>query len=269
MPAPLGRKPAAERRLDTWLTARAALAVAFSGGVDSTFLAKFAQLRLGDRLLAIHIRSVLVPERESRFAETWARDEGLRLVVLELDPLADPEIRANGPRRCYFCKRRLMTEVIRVAAVHGITEVADATNTDDFGDYRPGLEATAELGILHPLAEAGFGKREIRAAARRLGLPNAAAPAAACLASRIPCHTPLEETALARVARAEDLLLDAGFPGCRVRVFDTMAVIEVDPKQFRRLSARRAEIVPALLACGFARVCLDLAGYRQGSLNPA
>jgi uncharacterized protein len=241
--------------------------VAFSGGVDSTFLAKFAHLRLGERLLLVHLRSALVPERESRFAETWAKAEGIRLVVLELDPLSDPEVRANGPRRCYFCKRRLMAEVIRVAAAQGIRDVADATNTDDFFDYRPGLEATAELGILHPLSDAGMGKREIRAAARRLGLPNAGAAAAACLASRIPCNTPLDETVLTRVAKAEDYLAEEGFLGCRVRAIGPLAVIESKPSMIRRMSVKAPAIASTLRSFGFKRVCLDLAGYRQGSMN--
>ena len=245
------------------------LAVAVSGGADSTLLAKFAAgLLPTDRLLLVHAELPFSPVRETSFIKQWASKNSLPLQILSVNPLLDAEVAGNGDRRCYYCKRIIMKNILEEAEKRGISTVADGTVADDFGDYRPGLEAAAELGIRHPLAEAGFDKRLVRLAARSLRLPNWNMPASACLASRIPCGMPIDMKIIAMVEKAEEYLFSLGFAGCRVRVPAAgTACIEVPRIYLRRLFRKRDEISAELQEIGFTKITMDLNGYRKGSMN--
>lgn len=262
----LGR---AEAQLRDILSGYSSLAVAVSGGADSTLLAKVAsEIIPKDRLLLVHAKLPFSPRREGELIREWCLDNSLELQVLELDLLGDEDVKRNDSRRCYYCKTKIMSSLLGVVQEHGIEFVADGTVTDDYGDYRPGLEATAELGIQHPLADAGFDKRLTRLLARKLHLPTWNMPASACLASRIPCGTPLDVETLALVDAAEDYLFNVGFAGNRVRVIAPgAACIEVKPIHLNRLFRLRDTIVSELNEIGFKKVMLDMAGYKRGAMN--
>lgn len=245
------------------------VAVGFSGGVDSTLLAKVAHDVLGDSMIAVTIHSAFVPRDDFAEAREFARAEGIEHVVLETDVLADSDIAANPANRCYFCKHVEFSEIERVAAERGIAHVADGFNVDDGADYRPGHEATSELGVVSPLLEAGMTKADIRALSKALGLATWDKPSAACLASRIPYGTRLTEDALSRIDAAERLLQGYRFQKVRVRAHGDLARIEVGPAEVARLASEevRAPVVAALRELGFKYVTLDLQGYRMGSFN--
>jgi len=245
------------------------LAVAFSGGVDSSLLLKVAADELGDRAVAITARAEIYPKRELALAAETARSLGVRHVPVHVAPLELPDFAANRPDRCYHCKRAVFTLIIRKARELGFDTVADGANADDDADWRPGSRATAELGVRSPLRDAGLTKAEIRLISRRFGLPTAALPSAACLASRIPYGTPITPDALAQIDRAEAALQALGFAGLRVRHHGHVARIELPPDDIPRASQppTRARIVAALKAAGYQYVALDLQGYRTGSLN--
>lgn len=259
----------AEQRLKEVLSRYDSLAIAVSGGADSTFLATFAaKIFPKDKLLPVHAVLPFSPKRETRLVKQWARDHNIDLKVMELDVLKENDVRKNDRRRCYYCKHAIMGNLIREVRKLGIETIADGTVLDDFGDYRPGLEATGELGINHPLADAGFNKKVTRILARRYGLPNWRMPASACLASRIPYDTPLDAKTLAAVGNAEEYITELGFPGCRVRVMDNMCgCLEVNPIYLRLVMKKRKDIVAQLKKLGFKRITLDIEGYRRGSLN--
>lgn len=259
----------AEKRLKEVLCQYDSLAIAISGGADSTFLATFAaKIFPKDKLLPVHAVLPFSPKRETKLVKQWAKDHNIDLKVMELDILQKADVRKNDRRRCYYCKTAIMTSLICEVRKLGIETIADGTVLDDFGDYRPGLEATGELGINHPLADAGFNKKVTRIMARRYGLPNWRMPASACLASRIPYDTPLDAETLATVGNAEEYITELGFPGCRVRVMENMtACIEVNPIYLRLVMKKRKEIVAQIKQFGFNRVTLDIEGYRRGSLN--
>lgn len=260
----------AEKKLRKILKRYDSLAIACSGGTDSTLLAKFASEVLEGSILLIHVRSYMSPERESSFIEKWAMENNLNLKILKLKPLSVPNIKRNSRRRCYYCKLLIMKAVIHEACQNGIDKVADGTNLDDFGDYRPGLKATEKLGILHPLAEAGFDKKRVRLFARRYNLPNWKTPSSACLASRIPYGTALSPEIMKRVEKAEEYLCDKyKFYGCRVRVFDKVdcCSIELNPLYLHRFIKNRGCIINEFKDIGFSRVLIDAQGYRRGSLN--
>lgn len=247
---------------------RGRVAVAFSGGTDSTFLLGVAHRTPGVEAFAITVASSLMPDADASFANAFCAEQGIPHQVLELDPLTQEDIRANEPDRCYHCKRFIMSAVVDAARQLG-AQVCDGSNADDAHDYRPGTQAVQELSIASPLAEAGLTKAEIRAAARTLGLPNWYTPASACLASRIPYGTPLDRDALQRVQRAEAVLHEEGFAQARVRAHGEVARIEVPPDQLERLMSEpvRTCIARALREAGFAYIAADLEGYRMGSLN--
>jgi len=243
--------------------------VAFSGGVDSSFLLKVAADELGGRAVAITARAEIYPERELELAAELARELGIRHVFVDVDPLAIGEFVSNPPERCYHCKRAVFGAIREAAAGLGIDHVADGGNMDDTSDWRPGSRAVAELGVRSPLKEAGLGKAEIRELSRRMGMPTADLPSRACLASRFPYGTRITKEDLAKVAEAEKALEELGFEALRVRHHGPIARIELRPEDIARASepSTRAKIVSALKALGYAYVALDLEGYRTGSLN--
>lgn len=245
------------------------LAVAFSGGVDSTFLLQCAHNVLGDRATAFTAKSCSFPERELNEARQFCASKRIRHVILESEELDIPGFRDNPKNRCYLCKRELFEKIIAACRPEGITHVAEGSNSDDDGDYRPGLTAVAELGVLSPLRQAGLCKEEIRLISRRLGLPTWNKQSFACLSSRFVYGERITPERLGMIDRAEQLLLDLGFHQVRVRIHDQIARIEVLPDEIAKVAApeMRGTISDAFRKLGFSFVTLDLNGYQTGSMN--
>jgi len=245
------------------------LAVAFSGGVDSTFLLAVAREVLGDRLAAITAESPVHSRRETEEAAALAKQLGVRHFRVSSAEMKLPEFVANPPHRCAVCKRHVFREITRIASRLGLDRVAHGANLDDLQDYRPGLKAAQEMGVLAPLIEAGLTKSDIRTLSRRMRLRTWNKPSMACLASRIPYGDPITSEALRMVERSEEVLQNLGFFESRVRHHGNVARIELAPRDLRKAmqAAMRAEIVKGLRDIGFTHVALDLEGYVQGSLN--
>ena len=245
------------------------LAVAFSGGVDSTFLLYTAKEVLGDDAVAITAVSCLFPARESSEAKEFCREHGIKQLFPETDPLSIEGFDDNPPDRCYICKRGIFGKILDAASSLGIDHVAEGSNTDDTGDYRPGMRAVKEMGILSPLKEAGLSKGDIRILSREAGLPTWNKPSFACLASRFVYGEKITEERLKMVDRAEQFLLNAGFTQFRVRIHGNLARIELLPEELGRLLAPelRDEIYNSIKNIGFDYVTLDIKGYRTGSMN--
>lgn len=255
-------------RLHSLFRSLGRVAVAYSGGVDSTFLLKAAYDALGsDNVLAITAVSASMPAYERAGAEELARQIGAPLLWIESHEDEDERYLANPANRCYFCKTNVYSELIPAAQQAGFDYLADGTNADDVDDFRPGRTAAREHGVRSPLQELGFTKAEIRQAAQERGLPNWDAPSAPCLSSRIPYGTRITPEILDQVGRAELALRTRGFREVRVRHHDKVARIEVPPAEFDRLLAQRQEIIAELRAAGYQYVSLDLTGLRSGSLN--
>jgi pyridinium-3,5-biscarboxylic acid mononucleotide sulfurtransferase len=244
-------------------------AVAFSGGVDSTFLLAVAKLALGDNLVAIIGKSHTYPARELRGAIDLAKTMGVAHKVVETCELDDPEFSRNPPHRCYICKSSLLKMIIAEAQNRGLPHVIEGSNADDTGDFRPGLEAVRKLGIGSPLRELGFTKAEIRSLSKELDLPTWDKPALACLASRIPYGQSIDQEQLAQIEKAENALQEMGLQQFRVRHHGTLARIEVPPGEISALVATpmREELVAALKEAGYQYISLDLQGYRTGAMN--
>lgn len=256
-------------RLRDSLAGYGSLLVAYSGGLDSSLLLKVSHDVLGDRVLAVTALSPTYPGQERAAAEALARALGVRLVTVETDELAIAGFADNPPERCYFCKSELFGELQAIARDEAIAYVADGSNADDVDDYRPGMQAACELGVVSPLKDAGLTKEDIRALSKRLGLATWDKPASACLASRFPYGEAITREKLGMVEAAESFLKELGFRQVRVRHHGTIARIEVAPEAIERLAspAVRAQVVHRLTEIGYHYVTLDCRGYRTGSLN--
>lgn len=243
------------------------VAVAFSGGVDSTLLLRAAHDALGDRALAVTAASEAFPTRETEAAARFCRANGIRQETFRFAALDLAQFRDNPPDRCYHCKKAIFGKIFEIAAENGLNVVAEGSNTDDAGDYRPGMRAIRELGAKSPLKAAGLSKEEIRALSREKLLPTAGKPSLACLASRFPYGEPITAEMLEAVEEAERFLLGLGLTQARVRAHGRLARIEALPEQFSLLLENRGEITEMLKNFGFSYVSMDLTGYRTGSMN--
>ncbi|MDD2404420.1 MAG: ATP-dependent sacrificial sulfur transferase LarE [Victivallaceae bacterium] len=257
-----------ESKLMTVLKKYERLAIAFSGGVDSTLLAAAAAKALGhDNILLVNIESPFGVQHDVDMVLEWAAASDMPLHRLTIDPLTAEAIAENSPERCYHCKKLLMGAICAAADGYGFEHVADGFNVYDISDYRPGARAADELGIVHPFLEAQMDKEQIRCLSRHYGLANWAAPADACLASRIPYRTRITSKLLEKVRIAEAGLRKLGFKGCRVRCHDERADIELQDEDFKKLPELRSQIADAVAAAGFKKIFIDLRGYRRGTLN--
>lgn len=256
------------QRLKEIIASRGSAAVAFSGGVDSSFLCRAAVDALADRAIAVTVVSPMLPKSELDWARRIAAQVGIEHLTVE-EELIEEEVAANPVDRCYHCKKIEFGSILKIARGRGIDTVLDGSNLDDLGDYRPGLRALQELQILSPLREAGLNKAEIRELSRRFGLPTWDKPAYACLASRIPYGERIDREKLSRVERAEDALRSFGFRQFRVRSHGDIARIEVAPEERRAFFDEEIldQVSGALKACGFVYVAFELEGYSLGSLN--
>ena len=246
------------------------VAVAFSSGVDSTFLLYAAHDALGDRAIALTGVSYSFPAREKNESEEFCEKLGVKQIYIETDELSMPEYASNPKDRCYYCKKNLFSQMLETAKAQGIEYVAEGSNLDDEGDYRPGLKAIAELKVLSPLRDVGFTKAEIRAMSEKLGLPTASKPSFACLASRVPYGETITKEKLGKIEQAEQLLLEEGFSQFRVRIHgEDLARIELLPEDINRMldEELRLRIYDKLKSFGFSYVSLDLRGYHMGSMN--
>lgn len=255
--------------LKEYIKSLGSVAVAFSGGVDSTFLLRTAHDVLGNKVLAVTASSCSFPERELREARKFCSENGIAHEVCESEELDIDGFRQNPVNRCYLCKHELFEKMIDIAAKKGFKNVAEGSNMDDMGDYRPGLQAIAELEVKSPLRAAGLYKEEIRQLSKQLGLSTWDKPSFACLASRFVYGETINEEKLGMVDRAEQLMIDLGFRQVRVRIHDKLARIEVLPEEIERVTQSdiRKKINDGFRECGFTYVTLDLAGYRTGSMN--
>jgi uncharacterized protein len=241
--------------------------VAFSGGVDSTFLLRAAVEALKDKAVAVTITGDLYPPGETEEAVQLARAIGAEHLMVESRDLENPVFAGNPPDRCYHCKKSQYGEILKIARGRGIKVVLEGVNADDLSDYRPGIRAGKELGVRSPLKDVGLTKEEIRALSKKFGLPTAEKPANPCLASRFPYGTKITVEGLKQVGAAEAVIRKAGVPLVRVRHHDNLARIEVPPEYIRLVMENSAEIEKSIRDIGYKYITLDLRGYRMGSMN--
>jgi len=246
------------------------VAIAFSGGVDSSFLLKVASDTLSpDNVIAITLRAAVNPQWEVAEAALLAEFISVKHIIIDVDVMSIPGFKENPPDRCYICKRAIFEKIINEARAHGISIIFDGSNADDVNDYRPGMRALSELGIISPLRECGLGKSEIRKYSRELGIETWDKPSMACLASRVPYNEPITEEKLRMVGKAEGLLQAMGFIQFRVRCHGGIARIEIAPEEMTKILDIHImrDINDKLKNLGFHYVTVDLQGYRTGSLN--
>ena len=243
------------------------LAVAFSSGVDSTYLLKTAHNLLGDNVVAITASGCCFPQSETEEAKSFCEKEGIRQIIVDFDPLEVEEFKNNNKQRCYFCKKALFAEIKKAADKCGIKSIADGTNFDDINDYRPGMKATQELKIISPLMTAELTKEEIRFLSKEEGLSTFVKPSYACLASRIPYGESITSEKLKRIEKSEEKLRSLGFTQLRVRSHNNLARIEIEKDDFLKLLMYSDEISSYLKSLGFDFVSLDLEGYKTGKMN--
>ena len=257
------------KKLEKILEEMGNVAVAFSGGVDSALLLAVAARLYHVKLMAVTATSVSYAEHEKNDAQRFAQRMGVKHRYLDFDQMSIPEFVANGPERCYFCKKAIFGAILAYAAEEGFTNVVDGSNADDLQTYRPGTKAMTELGIRSPLQEAGLTKAEIRKLSRDMGLFTASKPSYSCLASRIQYGEPITPEKLAKIEQAEAFLADLGFTHIRVRSYGTLARLEVEPSQISLMAQvnTRNKIVTRLKELGYNYVTLDLAGFRSGSMD--
>lgn len=255
------------QRLKKKLAEKEKILISFSGGVDSSLLAKVACDVLGDGAVCVILDSETMPRSELENAEALAGSLNMNCLVAKYSIINDPDFVKNPPRRCYVCKKASARALKVVAAEKGITCIADGVNLSDCGDYRPGILASNEEGIWHPFLEAGITKEDIRMLAKQMGLPFWDKPSSACLASRIPYGDPITEANLAMVETAEDYLKGLGLRQVRVRFHGSIARIEVPENDMAAVLLSRERIAEELKKAGFKYVSLDLQGFRSGSMN--
>ena len=255
--------------LQEYLKDLGSVAIAFSSGVDSTFLLKVAHDVLGDQVIAVTAQSCSFPKRELEEAKAFCKKEGIKHIICESEELQIEGFSHNPKNRCYLCKHELFEKIGNIAKENNIKYVAEGSNMDDNGDYRPGLQAVAELHVKSPLRHVELTKQEIRDLSKEMGLPTWDKQSFACLSSRFVYGEEITESKLSMVDQAEQLLLDMGFHQLRVRIHGQMARIEVMPSEFLKLmeDANREKIVSEFKKIGFSYVTLDLQGYRMGSMN--
>ncbi len=263
---PLYRKLSALQKM---IKSMDSLAIAFSGGVDSTFLLKVAHEILGNRVIAVTASSSTYPEREFRAAIDFVHDAGIKHLVIASEELEIEGFADNPVNRCYLCKRELFIQIVNIAYANNIELVADGSNIDDSRDYRPGMKALGELGIISPLWLADMTKNDIRALSKDMHLPTWDKPAFACLASRFPYGQRINREKLSMVDKAEQYLLDLGFQQIRVRHHGDIARIEVSPQERTRFADEKImdQVDKQFRQIGFTYTALDLKGYRTGSMN--
>jgi len=243
--------------------------LAFSGGVDSTFLLKVAHDVLGENVLAVIASSETYPEKEKDEAVEFAKNLNVRYKVIQTKELENPEFAKNPPQRCYFCKKELFSKLRDIAEAEGIPYILDGSNYEDTDDFRPGMKAAEELCIRSPLKDAQLGKSEIRQLSKKSNLPTWNKPSLACLSSRFPYNTEIDSKSLKQVARAEECLRKLGFVQVRVRHHGLTARIEIEPHEFPKIIEKkvRETIIKSFKKIGYIYIALDLAGFRSGSMN--
>ena len=255
--------------LKEYIASLESTACAFSGGVDSTLLLKVSHDVLGDKAIAITASSQSFPERELNESINFCKINNIKQIITQSNELDIPGFKDNPKNRCYLCKHELFSQIIKIAHENNIAHVIEGSNTDDLGDYRPGLQAIQELSIKSPLRKANLSKSEVRQLSWELGLPTWDKPSFACLASRFVYGEKITPEKLKMIERAEELLLSLGFRQVRVRIHDNIARIEIEPKEFSRIieDNTRTKIYDSLKDYGFSYVTLDMKGYRTGSMN--
>ncbi len=257
-----------EASLEKILRAAGSVLIAYSGGVDSSYLLYKAGQILGrEKVLAATVISAIHPQQELRAARAFTAENGFEHLAIPVDVLSGAAFSSNSPARCYYCKRMIFAELLNVAQKHELARVCDGANLDDLGDYRPGLRAARELNVLSPLQQAELSKEEIRLLSREAGLKTWDLPAAACLATRIPYGEAITMERITKIGAGEELLEMLGLQNIRLRCHGKVARLEIDPLDFPRALENRDMIVSGLKKLGFTYITLDLEGFRSGSMN--